>query len=201
MHVTHLGDGEERIPDPVAGFDRLRVHPAGGLAVPQHLEIVAKVLCPDSAPLVEQHRDLAQHQSVALDRRGVVGLQVPDVVPDRLRLGRPWETAEPLELGDRRRKAAIDRLPARSAARHTLPVLITGLDTAVRHRTVQDNSAEFDTAAPKRSEQNNIAAGAAVRWSRTATHRPTYRPPGEAWRVTFRPRRPPRGVRRRGGGD
>ena len=39
MRVRHLRNGEEGVPYPVAGFNGLGVHPAGGLAVPEHLEV------------------------------------------------------------------------------------------------------------------------------------------------------------------
>jgi len=109
--MTQLGDGDERVAIPAAWFDSLAVHPAGSLSIPHHLEIVAEILGSDGASLVEQHRNLAQYQGVALDGSGVVGLEVPDVVPDGLGLGPPWETSEALELGDGRQRIAGTRSP------------------------------------------------------------------------------------------
>jgi hypothetical protein len=58
------------------------------LAVALDLHVLLEGLGTDGATLVEQRLDLAQNERVPFEGRGVVGLEMPDVRPDELRLVR-----------------------------------------------------------------------------------------------------------------
>ena len=69
--------------------------------------------------LLAPGRDLSQYKGVALQRRRVVGFEMPDVGPDRLGLLRRGESSEPApELGDRVVEALVDGAPAGSSSGH-----------------------------------------------------------------------------------
>src|SRR5690606_11431861 len=71
------------------------------------------------APLVEELSDLAEDEGVAFERRRVVGLEVPDVRPDRLRFLRRRQTSEPfVQLVERVVEPLVDRCPTGSSSCH-----------------------------------------------------------------------------------
>jgi hypothetical protein len=82
--VPNLGDGDQ-VPalPPVCG-QGLGVHPSRGLTVAGDFQVVPQFLGTDGAAGVEQHLDLPQDQGVPLDRGGIVRLQMPDVIPQRV---------------------------------------------------------------------------------------------------------------------
>ena len=66
-------------PGPV---DRLPVHPLGRRSVAPDLQILLELPVADGSPLGQKPLNLLQHQCIALDRRGMMGLFVPDSAPD-----------------------------------------------------------------------------------------------------------------------
>ena len=76
------------------GLDGLGVHPLRCLGIPLDLEVLRELFLTDDATLGQEGFDLAEDERVPLDRRGVVGLLVPDVPPDPLRLSRAGEAAQ-----------------------------------------------------------------------------------------------------------
>ena len=66
-------------PDPVDG---LPVHPLGRRRIAPDLQILPEFPIADGAPFRQETLDLLEHQRIALDGRGVMGLPVPDSAPD-----------------------------------------------------------------------------------------------------------------------
>ena len=76
--------------------DRLSVHPFGRRGVPSNLQIFPKFAVADGPPLRQKSLDLLQDQGVSLDRRGMMGLLIPDSPPDPGGLLRARQTAQAL---------------------------------------------------------------------------------------------------------
>jgi len=62
------------------------VDPPGCVGVPLDFQLLAELLVADRPAFPKEDLDLLADQGVALYRRGVVGLLVPDVRPDALGL-------------------------------------------------------------------------------------------------------------------
>ena len=75
---------------PAVGGQRLGVDPSGGLPVAGDFQVVPKLFRADRPAGVQQHLDFPQDEGVALDGGGIMGFEMPDVVPDpgRFRRGR-----------------------------------------------------------------------------------------------------------------
>jgi hypothetical protein len=101
--------------DPPTGVgEAVLVHPHGSIGVPTDLHVLAQLTCTGRSALSEQDVDIAQEQRVALDRRGVVSLLAPDLVPHWVR--GPWgrETAETgVQVSDRLIETEVDVTPGR----------------------------------------------------------------------------------------
>ncbi len=116
---THLVQGDQLAVVPGIGLQGLPVDPPGSLRVALDLHVLTQRLGAHRPASLQQRLNLAQHQTVALQRRGVVGLPVPDVCPDRLGLLRAGQSAQPgPQLLDGRIEAGIDRRPARPTSSH-----------------------------------------------------------------------------------
>ena len=83
MHLADLGERHDASgvgePDRIDG---LPVDPVGCVGVAPYLQVLAELLVADRPAFPEQLGDLFQHQGVAFDGGGVMGLLVPDVAPD-----------------------------------------------------------------------------------------------------------------------
>jgi len=102
VDLSHLGHGQQRSVEPSPRLERLAVDPLGGGGVATHLHVLPQLLIPNRDTVGEEPLDLPEHQRVALDRRGVVDLLVPDGGPDPLGHGRAREAAHVLaKLGER----------------------------------------------------------------------------------------------------
>jgi hypothetical protein len=90
MDVPDLGDGDQLPALPAVRGQRLGVDPPGGLPVAGDFQVVPKLLGADRPAGIEEDLDFPQDQGVALDGGGIMGFEMPDVVPDpgRLRRGR-----------------------------------------------------------------------------------------------------------------
>jgi hypothetical protein len=109
---AHLLQGQQLAVGPVAGIERLSVDPSGRFAVADDLHVLPQFLRPDGTAFVEQHAHLVEDERVSLQRGGVVGLAVPQVVPDVLGLGWAGQAAHALaQLGDRLFEMVVDALP------------------------------------------------------------------------------------------
>ena len=97
--------------------DGLPIDPVGCIGVALYLQVLAELLVADRPAFPEQLRDLLEHQRVAFDGGGVMGLLVPDVTPDRGRVLGSGQTAHALaELGDLGVEPAIHVRAPRPAA-------------------------------------------------------------------------------------
>ena len=90
MNVPDLSDGNQFPALPSDCGQGLGLHPSRSLPVAGDFQVVPKLLRPDRPAGIEEDLDLPQDQGVALDGGGIMGFQMPDVVPDpgRLRRGR-----------------------------------------------------------------------------------------------------------------
>src|SRR5439155_18546492 len=106
--------------DPLSGrpvrrlLDCLCVHPLRRLRVALDFEVLSELLAADSLPFAEESLDLLENESVALDRRRVMSLLVPDPLPDRVRLDRERQPADAAEIIDRPVKTTQNLLAARA---------------------------------------------------------------------------------------
>ena len=117
VDVANLGQGDELAGRPAARLQALLVDPLGGISVATDFHVLGQLLVADSATLAEEDLDFTQDERVALDRGRVVGLLVPDVAPDVLRLDRTGQAAEAAsELLDAIGELAVDGFPASAAA-------------------------------------------------------------------------------------
>ncbi|WP_433499110.1 hypothetical protein ACQP1K_01765 [Sphaerimonospora sp. CA-214678] len=117
MDPPYLIEGDQVSVVPYVGLKRLPVHPLGGVRVPPDLVVFAERLRSDRSALVEKRPDFAENERVALQSCGVMGLLVPDVVPDLPGLVWAGQAAETLvELGECLIEAAIDSGTTRSAS-------------------------------------------------------------------------------------
>ena len=93
-------------PGPV---NRLPVHPLGRRSVAPDLQIFLKLPVADGSPLGQKPLNLLQHQRIALDRRRMMGLLVPDSAPDSSSFLWTWQATEALpEFGDIGSQPTID---------------------------------------------------------------------------------------------
>src|SRR5439155_1760651 len=101
VDLTELGQVDALGGGPGPHFlDGLCVHPLSPLGVSLDFEILGELLAADRPPLAEEALDLFEDQGVALDRRRVVSLLIPDALPDRLGLGGKWQPADAVEIVD-----------------------------------------------------------------------------------------------------
>jgi hypothetical protein len=96
MDLSDLRKGDQLATAPAIRPDPLPVDPAGSVGVAAHLEVFAQLFVADRPSLVKELLDLLEDQSVALDRRRVMGLLEPDAAPDSLRLVRGGEPSQSL---------------------------------------------------------------------------------------------------------
>ena len=97
----------------------LAVDPGGSLAVSLDLHVLGERFGADRSPLVEKSFDLTKNEGVALDRRGVVGFEVPDVRPHVLRFLRCGKAAQArVQLVELRVEACVGRGTAGTTTRH-----------------------------------------------------------------------------------
>jgi len=102
VDVTDLSECQQLLGLVQRRLQSLAVHPPGGIGVPLHLHVLGELAVADGAALQEQLLHLPQDERVALDRRRVVGLVDPELVPDRASLGRCGQSPEPFaDLGNR----------------------------------------------------------------------------------------------------
>jgi hypothetical protein len=122
VDLTHLPHRQESPVVPIPGFERLPVDPSRSIGVTLYLVVLLQRSRPDSPPLVQQQLHLAKDQSVALQCSRVMSLQVPDVVPDRLRLARVRQaTVSLVQLSQSLVEPLVDNSPARPPPAHLKP--------------------------------------------------------------------------------
>ncbi len=120
VHVAYLGQGEDVSARPSVARQTLAIDPLGGIGVPADFHVLRQLFVSDSPPLGQERLDLFEHQGVALNGSGVVGLLVPDGGPDALGFNGFRKTSQALpHLGDGRLQALIDLFPAWT--RHETP--------------------------------------------------------------------------------
>ena len=96
-------------PGPV---DRLPVHPLGRRSVASDFQIFLELPVADGSPLGQKALDLLQYQRIALDRRGMMSLLVPDSAPDSSSFLWTRQASEALpELGDIGSQPTVDLAP------------------------------------------------------------------------------------------
>jgi hypothetical protein len=107
----------DSLPDGPAGrlLDRLCVHPLRRLRVALDFEVLSELLVADRLSFAEEPLDLSKDERVALDRRRVMCLLVPDALPDRVRLDRKRQPPDGAEVIYRPVKSAQNLLAARAA--------------------------------------------------------------------------------------
>jgi len=82
VDVSDLGHRQEIAVCPCPRFERLPVDPPSSVGVPLDLHVLLELLAADGDTVGEESLHLAQDESVALERCGVVGLLEPDGGPD-----------------------------------------------------------------------------------------------------------------------
>jgi hypothetical protein len=73
MDRSDLLEAKEIPAHPVTRFHALSIDPAGGVGLPPDLHVLAQLLGPDGAALVQQFAHLVEDERVALERGGMVG--------------------------------------------------------------------------------------------------------------------------------
>lgn len=84
MDSTEFVQADQSAIAPFIRIEPLTVNPAGSIGVALDLHVCLERFGADSAALLEQRFDLAKHEGVPFESRGVVGLEVPNVGPGRL---------------------------------------------------------------------------------------------------------------------
>src|SRR6202521_4049698 len=113
--LAHLRHREELSARPGTLACGLAVDPAGCGRVTRDLEVILKCLAAGRLALAEERLNLSAHQRVALQRRRIVRLVVPDVGPDSLGLVWGGKTAEAgPQLVDHEGAACVHRLASRA---------------------------------------------------------------------------------------
>ncbi len=103
VHVAYLGQGEDVSARPPVARQTLAIDPLGGIGVPADFHVLRQLFVPDSPPLGQESLDLFEHEGVALNGGGVMGLLVPDGGPDALGFKGSGRAPEALpHLGDGR---------------------------------------------------------------------------------------------------
>src|SRR6266542_452979 len=116
MDLAQLGQVDPLSGRPVGRLlDCLCVHPLRRLRVALDFEVLSELLASNRLPFAEESLDLLENERVALDRRRVMSLLVPDALPDRVRLDRKWQPADAAEVIDRPVESAQNLLAARAA--------------------------------------------------------------------------------------
>src|SRR6266540_797300 len=108
-HVDPLSNGPVR-----RLLDRLCVHPLRRLRVALDFEVLSELLAANRLSFAEEPLDLPKDERVALDRRRVVCLLIPDALPDRVRLDWKGQPADAAEVIYRPVKSAQNLLAARA---------------------------------------------------------------------------------------
>jgi len=117
MNLTDLGEGQQRPRRFVPGAQRLLVDPPGRLRIARDLQVLGKLVVTDGPPRMQQLIDLVAQQGVALNRRRVVGVTDPDVVPYPHRVRRCRQPPKTLpQLSNSRVQAGVDGRAGRPAA-------------------------------------------------------------------------------------
>jgi len=94
MDRSDLLEAEQIPARPITWFHTLSIDPAGSIGVPLDLRVLAPLLGPDRAALVQEFAHLVEDERVALERGGMVSLLVPQLVPDVFSLRGVREAAE-----------------------------------------------------------------------------------------------------------
>ncbi|MFT4188651.1 MAG: hypothetical protein QM621_08710 [Aeromicrobium sp.] len=95
MHGTDLVECQQIAGPPVAWLQRLPVDPFGGGSVADDLHVLLEFFRSDRTAFVKELANLADDESVSLDRCRMVRLLVPQPLPDRFGLDGAWEAADP----------------------------------------------------------------------------------------------------------
>ena len=119
MNSTDFVHADQPVGAPLVGFECLAVHPSSGIAIPLHLHVFLERLGTDGATVLGEGFDFSKYERVALQRRRVMSLEVPDVRPDRLsflRRGKPAQTLP--KIGEGSVELSVDGLSAGSSSCH-----------------------------------------------------------------------------------
>lgn len=86
VDLAKLRQVDQLAPRPIVRPDRLVVDPVRGLCISLNFEIFPQVLVPDRATLLEKCLYLAEDHGIAFHGRRMMGLLLPDALPDDSRL-------------------------------------------------------------------------------------------------------------------
>lgn len=130
VDLAKLGEVDQLARRPVGGLlNGLCIDPLGGFRIALDLEVLRKLLAPDRLPFAEESLDLFEDKRVALDRRRVMRLFVPDALPDRLGLDGKRQPTNAAQIVDRPVEPAQDVFAARPSATLRRHLTHTRLDS------------------------------------------------------------------------